>query len=159
MIKDSGTRTDFESGAVRDMGKGKGRFELLPLQELCNVLAGNDAVLTHMALLKKNIDRDFNYESLEDEVNEALMCFNAYLTDDDSYNMLLRLAVHAEEGAEKYGDLNWQKGIPLMSYFNSAMRHYCKFRAGWKDEPHEIAFIWNLAAMLWTKKNIVDKEK
>lgn len=30
MIKDSGNRTAFNSGAVRDMKKGKGRFDLLP---------------------------------------------------------------------------------------------------------------------------------
>lgn len=159
MIKDSGTRTDFESGAVRDMGKGKGRFELLPLRELSEVLVAKDAVITYMLLLETDIERNADYETFKIDINNMLMCLNAYLTDDESYNILLRLAVHAEEGALKYGDLNWQKGIPLMSYFNSAMRHYCKFRAGWKDEPHEIAFIWNLAAMLWTKKNIVDKEK
>ena len=31
MIKDSGERTKFESGAVRDMHGGKGRCDLLPL--------------------------------------------------------------------------------------------------------------------------------
>ena len=31
MIKDSGDRTEFESGAVRDMHEGKGRFDLLPM--------------------------------------------------------------------------------------------------------------------------------
>ena len=30
MIKDSGDRTQFETGAVRDMHGGKGRFDLLP---------------------------------------------------------------------------------------------------------------------------------
>lgn len=30
MIKDSGDRTQFESGAVRDMHEGKGRNDLLP---------------------------------------------------------------------------------------------------------------------------------
>lgn len=30
MIKDSGDRTEFETGAVRDMHGGKGRFDLLP---------------------------------------------------------------------------------------------------------------------------------
>lgn len=30
MIKDSGDRTQFESGAVRDMHAGKGRYDLLP---------------------------------------------------------------------------------------------------------------------------------
>ena len=31
MIKDSGERTEFKSGAVRDMHEGKGRFDLLPM--------------------------------------------------------------------------------------------------------------------------------
>lgn len=31
MLKDSGARTEFESGAVRDMSEGKGRFDLLPM--------------------------------------------------------------------------------------------------------------------------------
>ena len=30
MIKDSGERTSFDSGAVRDMHEGKGRMDLLP---------------------------------------------------------------------------------------------------------------------------------
>lgn len=30
MIKDSGQRTEFISGAVRDMHDGKGRMDLLP---------------------------------------------------------------------------------------------------------------------------------
>lgn len=31
MILDSGERTEFQSGAVRDMHEGKGRFDLLPM--------------------------------------------------------------------------------------------------------------------------------
>ena len=34
MIKDSGSRTEFESGAVRDIQKGKGRCDLLPFEVL-----------------------------------------------------------------------------------------------------------------------------
>ena len=34
MIKDSGERTKFDTGAVRDMHAGKGRMDLLPLSAL-----------------------------------------------------------------------------------------------------------------------------
>ena len=37
MIKDSGIRHQFESGAVRDMSTGKGRFDLLPQHALARV--------------------------------------------------------------------------------------------------------------------------
>lgn len=36
-IKDSGERTQFESGAVRDMHQGKGRMDLLPWEALIEV--------------------------------------------------------------------------------------------------------------------------
>ena len=37
MIKDSGERTEFESGAVRDMHEGKGRMDLLPWAAIIEV--------------------------------------------------------------------------------------------------------------------------
>lgn len=36
-IKDSGERTQFSTGAVRDMSKGKGRFDLLPWEAIWEV--------------------------------------------------------------------------------------------------------------------------
>lgn len=37
MIKDSGERTEFDTGAVRDMHSGKGRMDLLPWEALVEV--------------------------------------------------------------------------------------------------------------------------
>lgn len=37
MIKDSGERTEFNTGAVRDMHSGKGRMDLLPWEALVEV--------------------------------------------------------------------------------------------------------------------------
>ncbi len=49
---------------------------------------------------------------------------------------LLRLARHYESGAVKYGDRNWEKGIPISSFVDSGMRHLLKYMAGWEDEDH-----------------------
>ena len=38
-IKDSGNRTKFETGAVRDIQQGKGRFDLMPLDITSEVFA------------------------------------------------------------------------------------------------------------------------
>ena len=38
MIKDSGERTQFDTGAVRDMHTGKGRMDLLPWEALWKYL-------------------------------------------------------------------------------------------------------------------------
>lgn len=37
MIKDSGDRTEFETGFVRDMHAGKGRMDLLPWNAIMEV--------------------------------------------------------------------------------------------------------------------------
>ena len=37
MIKDSGERTQFPTGAVRDMHEGKGRMDLLPWAAIMEV--------------------------------------------------------------------------------------------------------------------------
>ena len=89
-IKDSGERSKFESGAVRDLQGGKGRFDLIP-------------PATTRAL-----------------------------------------AIHYEFGCIKYGDRNWEKGIPVSKYLNSAIRHSLMVLDGMTDENHLISAIWNL---------------
>ena len=37
VIKDSGNRREFETGAVRDIQEGKGRCDLLPLDVVANL--------------------------------------------------------------------------------------------------------------------------
>lgn len=88
-IKDSGERTEFSTGAVRDMHEGKGRFDLLPWPAIWEV------------------------------------------------------AKHCENGAKKYGERNVDRGIPIHSLIDSAIRHLVKFWLGWDDEPHLTAACWN----------------
>lgn len=91
-IKDSGDRTEFETGAVRDMHAGKGRMDLLP------------------------------------------------------WHAIMEVSKHCENGAIKYGEHNVDKGIPVHSLMDSAMRHAAKHMAGYTDESHLLAACWNL---LW----------
>jgi len=89
-IKDSGKRTEFGTGAVRDLRGGKGRFDLLPP------------------------------------------------------SAIKALAIHYEKGCQKYGDRNWEKGIPIHTFLDSAARHLFQLIDGRDDENHLIAAIWNL---------------
>ena len=68
--------------------------------------------------------------------------------------VLIRLAKHFEAGAEKYDARNWEKGIPVHVYFNSAFRHWLKIRANRTDEPHHAALAWNLVCVCWTIEQI-----
>lgn len=99
IIKDSGDRTLFETGAMRDMGKGKGRYDLIP------------------------------------------------------WDAIHGLALHCERGALKYGERNVEKGIPLHSLIDSAIRHLSCYMRGMDDEPHLVSALWNIAFAIWTEKN------
>ena len=98
-ILDSGERTEFATGALRDMHEGKGDMVSLP------------------------------------------------------WEALLRLSRHYEEGAKKYGEYNWQKGIPSHCYLDSGIRHLLKYYRGDTDERHDRAFIWNMLGLAWNDLN------
>ena len=72
---------------------------------------------------------------------------------------LLELSKHFEQGAVKYGERNWEKGLPEYCYIDSAIRHYLKWMDGQDDEPHDRAVIWNLICLWWTHENITTADK
>lgn len=139
MIKDSGTRTSFESGAVRDIQRGKGRCDLMPL----DVVAAMTEDVTFL-------DIYYFLDTGRTDVMLKLISNSAVKLFGSIENALLEVSIHYEEGAEKYGEHNWEKGIPAHSFVDSAIRHYIKLRRGDKDERHDRAFIWNLLGLLWT---------
>lgn len=73
-------------------------------------------------------------------------------------NAMFRLAKHFENGAVKYGDSNWMKGIPLRRYADSMLRHSFKFLGGLDDEDHLTAIIWNAMCLLETQE-LINKGK
>jgi hypothetical protein len=99
-LKDSGTRREFSTGAVRDAAEGKGAFDLLPIY---GILAG---------------------------------------------------ALQMERGAKKYAARNWEAGMPLSRFADSAMRHLAKLIAGFDDEPHLDAALWNLMCLAEGRERI-----
>ena len=60
---------------------------------------------------------------------------------------LRRLAATCAEGARKYGDYNWQKGIPASVMLNHAIRHAYLWLAGDTSEDHLAHAAWNLLAV------------
>lgn len=144
IIKDSGDRTEFATGAVRDMREGKGRCDLMPLEVVGAWLC--DDILDKIAEFKSYSNNTvYLYAALNYFSEEAY----GATYGDSKYTMLLEVAKHFEEGAKKYGENNWQKGIPPKCYIDSAVRHYLKWRRGDKDEPHDRAFVWNLMCCIW----------
>ena len=52
------------------------------------------------------------------------------------------------EGAAKYGDNNWLKGIPTSDLLNHALRHLNMWQRGDTSEPHLAHAAWNVLAMI-----------
>jgi hypothetical protein len=69
---------------------------------------------------------------------------------------LKRLAQHFENGAAKYQDRNWEKGLPLSRYVDSALRHFNAFMDGDRTEDHMAAIMWNTACYLHTEREILE---
>lgn len=156
MIKDSGERREFETGAVRDMAEGKGRFDLMPLSEMADLFGEDHRIFRIIMDLSQMLDPGLRYS--EPFATNAIYNFIAYcknkdfddVTVSDIAEYMLEVAIHFEEGAKKYGEHNWEKGLPLNSYIDSATRHLMKHISGMTDERHDRAFIWNMLAYAYT---------
>ena len=61
---------------------------------------------------------------------------------------LMRVGRWMAMGARKYGDRNWEKGIPYSVFYASLMRHLLKWAMGWRDEDHLAAVIFNAQAIM-----------
>lgn len=71
------------------------------------------------------------------------------------YDLLPAAAIFAvarvfEEGANKYKARNFEAGMPLSRFIDSALRHTFKHLEGWRDEPHMAQAAWNLLAYIHT---------
>lgn len=149
MILDSGSRREFETSAVRDITENKGRCDLLPLDVVGLLLkrSGRDKQSTMLCKINDYV-----------RYGEVCALFDAVLEfaeeeNIDVYSMLVEVAKHYEEGAKKYDERNWEKGIPTHCYIDSGVRHLFKHWRGDEDESHSRAFVWNMLGCVWTHFN------
>lgn len=141
-IVDSGKRRKFESGAVRDISEGKGRCDLLPLGIIGSMI--ENSYLIDIEAYIRTGDPNHLYRVIE---GFSTVQFGGLFT------AILEVSKHYEDGANKYAERNWEQGIPLHCYIDSAVRHYIKFLRDDEDERHDRAFLWNLLCALWTQIN------
>jgi hypothetical protein len=143
-ILDSGARREFATGAVRDIAEGKGRCDLLPLKVIGKYF---DSTTLNA------IECYVRYGGVEHLFLAIANFVNAHKKWNDEYTAILEVSKQYEGGAKKYGDRNWEKGIPVHCYIDSGVRHYLKYMRGDTDEPHDRAFVWNMLGAIWTHEN------
>lgn len=167
-LKDTGNRTDLGSGGLRDINTENGRCDLLPafvMSKMVEKLVAEPENCKSPSL-SNVLYNIFKYMETKCThfLYECLPCLAVYHWDKNpnteletdidvlTANTILDLSVHYKNGAEKYAERNWEKGIPTHSYIDSAIRHLCKELLGWTDEPHDIACLWNICGLIWTLK-------
>jgi hypothetical protein len=67
-----------------------------------------------------------------------------------SPHALERIAMTYAEGAAKYGDRNWEKGMPICDLMNHALSHIANYLKGEDQggEDHLAHAAWNLMAIM-----------
>jgi len=65
---------------------------------------------------------------------------------------LIRISKHMEDSLTHYPERNWEKGLPMHSMVNSALRHLAKYVDGQTDEDHLCAAATNLLMAMWTEE-------
>lgn len=62
-----------------------------------------------------------------------------------------RLAKVYYEGAQRYGDVNWQKGIPSSNLINHAVNHLMLWLEGNRDEDHLAKVVWGMFTLMYNE--------
>ena len=159
-IKVDGEFHQFEGGGIRYTKTGKGRFDLIPKETLVYVISEIDNMWNGDIYDKRDILIAYcNQNFIEVIAGIVINHYNMQpdrtgrIGHNDFYRgfaqMLRELAIHYEKGADKYGENNWKKGIPLTSFEDSGFRHLCQWMNGETDEPHHISAIWNMMCWLY----------
>ena len=81
MIKDSGNRTTFSTGAVRDIHEGKGRFDLLPMCVLLRLAKYYEAGAKKYA--ERNWEHGIPAHSFADSAMRHMVKYMDGQTDED----------------------------------------------------------------------------
>jgi hypothetical protein len=153
----NGEPTVFETGAKRDNQAGKGRIDLMPLYVVSECIEHD---LTHGADSTQLEDLLRYIESFQRDGSDQMIIYTIVAFGNKAYKDLYTAFIEAghryEAGGVKYGDRNWEQGVPLHVYVNSAIRHLLKWYRGDDDEDHAGAVIWNLLNLVWTYRTYPD---
>ncbi len=65
---------------------------------------------------------------------------------------LRRVAETCAEGAKKYSDFNWEKGMPVSEMLNHGIRHIYLYASGDRSEDHLAHAAWNLLGAMHSEE-------
>lgn len=135
VVKDSGKRQDFTTGARRDTQDGKGDFSRFPfgwLWELAKAMQARNEPMDRLDLVP---------------VEPLLRLAAVYGRGGTKYD-----AAPTRENPDPLG--NWRKGIPLSRTISSLQRHVMLWALGDETEDHLAQAVWNCFTLMWTQEEV-----
>lgn len=141
ITKDSGKRRNYHTGAVRDRSEGKP--SILGSHHFINIIAD----YISGAKFSPTTHKDAPYDL---PVQEGHPLITPQLLD--------RVQALLERGAAKYGEGNWQKGMPLHDTYDSLIRHALYAWMGDNTEDHLAAIVANVMFIMHTEQKLVNSD-
>lgn len=168
------------SGAMRHSREGKGRYDLLSprvMGPFCTEAFNGAAkhplqtwieALQHILKTLFDISGTFRagvamrraFRDMHDYIH-ALETQDNTMSDRVAVSRyaLHRLALHMENGIKAgYDARNWERGISLGRFLDSAIRHTLQELNGEEDEDHAAAAFWNMHGFIHTWEAIGNSE-
>jgi len=71
---------------------------------------------------------------------------------------ILKLSRYFANSLSKYPERNWELGLPMHGFLDSAMRHLLKYLDGLRDEDHLTAACWNIICAMWTEEKLPEMQ-
>lgn len=157
----------LNTGSHKDLRLGKGRYDLIPLDVLGELIRGQltkwdgDSPVKELLnyihkarVATKGYEGEDTIEDIilvkADWLHQAIYSFVTTELKGNWIDLTKRLALLFEKGAAKYSERDWEKGRPMSIFINSALRHLFQYYNSETDEDHAAAFVWNLLACIDT---------
>ena len=109
-IKDSGERTTFETGAVRDIHQGKGRYDLLPWEAIHELAKHCEEGALKYG--ERNCEKGIPIHSLIDSAFRHLSCYMQGMKDESHLRAAMwniAFAIYMEEKHPEMQDIPTRK--------------------------------------------------
>jgi hypothetical protein len=154
-----GTPTNIgKNGMVRDKDESKLNPNLIPIKFLTFGLTSDLFIDVDNEWLVHNI-LQLRLESSYKSIVDAVECvFDYYVHDEINiaqvYIDFIRVLT---DGGNHYGDNNWMKANGIEEYkrfIDGLKRHALKLMAGWDDELHHGAILFNLMGIWYMREEL-----
>jgi len=132
-------RETFDTGAVRDTTNY--RYDLIPAPIVLSMLRSHPKACKFVIGFFRYVEGLHHLEW--DELADLLGV--------QTLDLMHFYAKALHEGAIKYGERNWERGLPESNLLNHALYHLFKLVGGDDTENHQAHLVWNVMTLVYQR--------